>query len=162
MPRCLLRFVLLGAILALLSGAAHAECVPGGLAIVVNKANPVESLSMAQLRKLLLGDVRVWPDRSQVALIARDPSTKAFQCLLSTVVRLSPGEYRRYLMNSEFRGDEPIVVKVASTDQIAANYVAASAGALAIVDANSLSALGPSVKVIRIDGKTAGEPGYPL
>jgi hypothetical protein len=29
----------------------HAECMPGGMAVVVNKANPAESVSMAQLRK---------------------------------------------------------------------------------------------------------------
>jgi ABC-type phosphate transport system substrate-binding protein len=157
------RFVLAGAILVwMFPGAARAQCTPGGLAVVVNKANPVESLSMAQLRKLLLGDVRAWQDHKQVALIARDSSTKAFQCLLSSVVRLSVGEYHRYIMNAEFRGDDPITIKIADSDQTASKYVMASPGSLAVVEANSVPSIAASVKVIHIDGKALGEPGYPL
>jgi hypothetical protein len=40
--------------------------------------------------------------------------------------------------------------------------VSGSAGGLAVVEANSLPALGPSVKVVRIEGKAIGQPGYPL
>ena len=42
----------------------HAQCVPGGLAVVVPRNNPTDGLSMAQLRKLVLGDVHTWPDKS--------------------------------------------------------------------------------------------------
>ena len=148
--------------LLLFSGCAPAQCVPGGLAVVVNKANPVESLSMAQLRKLILGDVRAWQNNKNVALIARDPSTKDFQCVLSSVVRLSVAEYHRYIISAEFRGDEPMVIQTVDSDAAAGKYVSASAGGLAVVEANSLPAIGPSVKVIRIEGKTLGQPGYPL
>ncbi len=62
---------------------AYAQCVPVGLVVIVNKSNPVESLSLAQLRKLILGDVRDWQDRKNVSFIARDSSTKDFQSSLS-------------------------------------------------------------------------------
>lgn len=144
------------------SSAVRAQCMPGGLAVVVNKANPVESLSMAQLRKLILGDVRAWQDRKNVTLVARDPSTKVFQCALSSIVRLSPGDYHRYVMNAEFRGDDPMAIQPVDSDATAARYISGSAGGLAVVEANSLSVIGGSVKVLRIDGKTVGQPGYPL
>jgi ABC-type phosphate transport system substrate-binding protein len=143
-------------------GSTYAQCVPGGLAVVVNKGNPVESLSMAQLRKLILGDVRAWQNNKQVALVARDPSSKDFQCLLSSVVRLSVGDYRRYVMSAEFRGDEPMTIQIVDSDSTAARYVGGSAGGLAVVEANSLPAIGGAVKVVRIDGKALGQPGYPL
>jgi ABC-type phosphate transport system substrate-binding protein len=149
-------------LLLIFGGAAGAQCLPGGLAVVVNKSNSVESLSMAQLRKLILGDVRTWQDRKQVALITRDPSTKAYQCLLSAVVRLSVGDYHRYIMNAEFRGDDPMAIQTVDSDSTAARYVSGSAGGLAVVEANSLPAIGGAVKVLRIDGKTLGQPGYPL
>ena len=143
-------------------GCAHAQCLPGGLAVVVNKANPVESLSMAQLRKLILGDVRAWQNNKNVALIARDPSSKDFQCVLSTIVRLSVAEYQRYVMNAEFRGDEPMTVQVVDSDASAARVVSGSPGGLAIVEANSVAASGGAVKVVHIEGKAVGQPGYPL
>ncbi len=143
-------------------GSLCAQCVPGGLAVLVNKANPVESLSITQLRRLILGDVRTWQDHKQVALIARDPSTKTFQCLLSSIVRLSVGDYRRYVMSAEFRGDEPMAIQTVDSDSTAARYVSGSAGGLAVVEGNSVAAMGGSVKVLRIEGKTLGQPGYPL
>ena len=126
----------------LFCGCARAQCVPGGLAVVVNKANPVESLSMAQLRKLILGDVRAWQNNKNVALIARDPYTKDFQCVLSTIVRLSVAEYHRYIISAEFRGDDPMVIQTVDSDATAGKYVSGSAGGLAIVEANSVPAIG--------------------
>jgi ABC-type phosphate transport system substrate-binding protein len=149
-------------LLFIVCGCAHAQCVPGGLAVIVNKANPVESLSMAQLRKLILGDVRAWSNSKNVALIARDPNSKDFQCMLSGIVRLSPAEYHRYIISAEFRGDEPMVIQTVDSDAAAGKYVGATAGGLAVVEANSVPAMGTSVKVIHIEGKTLGQPGYPL
>jgi ABC-type phosphate transport system substrate-binding protein len=149
-------------LLLMFCSCAHAQCVPGGLAVIVNKANPVESLSMAQLRKIILGDVRAWPNSKNVALIARDPSSKDFQCMLSGIVRLSVAEYHRYIISAEFRGDDPMVIQTVDSDGSAGKYVTGSAGGLAVVEVNSLPAMGASVKVIHIEGKALGQPGYPL
>jgi ABC-type phosphate transport system substrate-binding protein len=143
-------------------GCAQAQCVPGGLAVIVNKTNPVESLSIAQLRKLILGDVRAWQNSKNVALIARDPSTKDFQCVLSSIVRLSVAEYHRYIISAEFRGDDPMVIQTVDSDAAAGRSVSGSAGGLAVIDANSIPAMGSSIKVVRVEGKTLGQPGYPL
>src|ERR1700675_4738580 len=115
-------------------GSAYAQCMPGGLAVVVNKSNPVESLSMAQLRKLILGDVRAWQNSKNVALIARDPNTKDFQCVLSSIVRLSVAEYHRYIISAEFRGDDPMAIQTVDSDATAGKYVSGSAGGLGIVE----------------------------
>jgi ABC-type phosphate transport system substrate-binding protein len=152
----------LALLLLLFCGCAGAQCIPGGLAVVVNKSNPVESLSMAQLRKLILGDVRAWQNSKNVALIARDPNTKDFQCVLSSIVRLSVAEYHRYIISAEFRGDDPMAIQTVDSDATAGKYVSGSAGGLAVVEANSLPAMGASVKVIRVEGKALGQPGYPL
>jgi hypothetical protein len=48
----------------------HAECAPG-LVVIVNKMNATETLSVAQLRKLILGDVRAWPDRKAAMVVSR-------------------------------------------------------------------------------------------
>ncbi len=117
---------------------------------------------MAQLRKLLLGDVRSWQDHKPVSIVARAPSTKVFQCALSTIVRLSVADFQRYVINAEFRGDEAMTIQVVDSDTTAAKLVSGSAGAFAVVEANSVPALGASVKVIHIEGKALGQPGYPL
>src|ERR1700761_2678848 len=84
---------------------ASAQCA---LAVIVNPKSAVDSLSSAQLRRLILGDVRSWPDQKPVAIVTLDPASPVEQCVMSKVVRLSDAEYRRYLMSAEFRGEEPL------------------------------------------------------
>jgi hypothetical protein len=140
--------------------AASAQC--STLAVIVNPKSSVESLSSTQLRRLILGDVRNWPDQKPVAIVSRDPSSPVAQCVLSKVVRLSDAEYRRYLMSAEFRGEETLVVHPAASDQVAAKMVGGAVSAFAVVDAASLPAISGSIKIVHINGKLPGESGYPL
>ena len=142
--------------------SARSACPANGLAVVVNKANATEGLSMAQLRRLLLGDLRNWPDKKPVSLIAPDSQSAAFGCMLSAVMRMTDAEYRRYIANVEFRGEEPVQLHTANSGPVAAKMVSGSAGSIAIVEAGALPAISPTVRVLRINGKQPGEAGYPL
>ena len=145
-----------------LSVSARGECPANGIAIVVNKSNATEGLSMAQLRRLILGDLRNWPDKKAVSLVAPEAQSPAFKCVLSAVVRMTDAEYHRYIANAEFRGEEPIEVHTAASGPAAAKMVSGTAGAIAIVEASALPAISPTVRVLRINGKQPGEAGYPL
>jgi hypothetical protein len=140
----------------------HAQCVPGGLAVVVPQSNQTDGLSMAQLRKLVLGDVHTWPDKNKVMLISTDTEGAVFKCLLTEAVRMTLPEYHKYLMNAQFRGDEPLHIGTVTSSANAIRNVAASAGSFAVVEASSIAALGGAVKVLSINGKHPGESGYPL
>jgi hypothetical protein len=106
--------------LALIACAGlHAQCVPGGLAVVVPKTNPANSLSMAQLRKLVMGDVHTWPDKNKVMLVSTASEGAVFKCVLTSVVRMTPPEYKKYVMSAEFRGDEPAHVRVVDSSAAA-------------------------------------------
>jgi len=155
---------LLGVVVLALSvgGSAHAGCPANGLAVIVNKDNATEGLSMAQLRRLLLGDMRNWPDKKKVSLVAPDPQSAAFKCLLSAVVRMSDAEYRRFIASVQFRGEEPVDLHSASSGAMAAKMVSGTPGAIGIVEAGALPAISSSVRVLRINGKQPGEAGYPL
>ncbi|HTZ57128.1 MAG TPA: hypothetical protein VMB49_03480 [Acidobacteriaceae bacterium] len=146
--------------LLLCEGFAFAQCA--SLAVIVNPKSSIDSLSSTQLRRLILGDVRSWPDQKPVAIVSLDPSSPIEQCVMSKVVRLSDAEYRRYLMSAEFRGEEPLVIHPATSDQMAAKMVAGAVTAFAVIDASSLPALAGSIKILHINGKLPGEAGYPL
>jgi ABC-type phosphate transport system substrate-binding protein len=156
------RVIVMPILVLVISAAARAQCAPGSLIVVVNKANATDSLSMAQLRKLMLGDVRGWPDRKPVTLVARDFSSKTFECALAAVVRQSVPDYRRYVLNAEFRGEEPIAIQTADSAAAAARIVATYQGAIAIVESNALNTVANAVKVVKVNGKAPGETGYPL
>ena len=145
-----------------LNTVARAECTANSLVVVINKANPTEGLSMAQLRRLLLGDLRNWPDKKQVFLITPDPQSEAFKCVLSTVVRMTSAEYRRYIANAEFRGEEPLQLRTVAPGSAAAKAVSSTPGSIAILEAGTLPSIAASVRVLRINGQHPGGPGYPL
>ena len=142
-------------------GPALAECASGGLAVVVNKASSTDSLSPAQLRRILLGEIRNWPDHKPVVLVSRDTSSEVGKCVLSQVTRMSDAEYHRYLLSVEFRGGEAVNIKTSDSAQAAAKLVTGSPGAVAVVESSALPQISPLVKVVKIDGKLPGEPGYP-
>ncbi len=158
-----IRSYCLGAILlTLLSIQAHAQCPAGGLAFIVNKGNATEGLSMAQLRRLFLGDLRNWPDKKKVALITPNPQGAAFKCVLSAVVRMSDSEYHRFIASMGFRGEEPLDLYLADSDPVAAKMVSSNPGGIAIVETGAIPAISLTVRVLRINGKQPGESGYPL
>ena len=156
------RLMVISISLVMMSAAVRAQCASGSLVVVVNKANATDSLSMAQLRKLMLGDVRGWPDHKPVTLVTRDFSSKVFECALAAVVRQSVPDYRRYVMNAEFRGEEPIAIQTADSAASAARIVATYSGAIAIVESSALNGIATAVKVVKVNGKAPGETGYPL
>lgn len=143
------------------SACLFGECSPNTLTVLVNKANPTESLSMPQLRKLMLGDVHSWPDKKPVLVVRRDAASPAFHCLLSAVVRMTESEFKRYLMNTEFRGEEAVPQRTAATADAAVKMVISVPGSIAIVEGAAVQS-NPALKVVRINGKMPGEPGYPL
>jgi hypothetical protein len=157
-----IRSLLAAMLLACFSIAARAQCPSNGLAFVVNKANATEGLSIAQLRRLFLGDLRNWPDKKKVALITSNPQSAAFKCVLSAVVRMSDAEYHRFIASMGFRGEEPLELYLAGSDPAAAKMVSANPGGIAIVEAAAIPAISSSVRVLRVNGKEPGEPGYPL
>jgi ABC-type phosphate transport system substrate-binding protein len=145
-----------------LSVSVRAQCPANGLAVVVNKGNATEGLSMAQLRRLLLGDMRNWPDKQKVSVVAPDPQSTAFKCLLSAVVRMTDVEYRRFIASAQFRGDEPVDLRTAASGAAAAKIVSGAPGAIGIVETGALPGISSTVRVLRINGKQPGESGYPL
>lgn len=141
---------------------AWAQCESGGLAVVISKKNSTDNLSVGQLRRVFLGDVPNWPDQNPVALVWREAGSPVSKCFLSTLVRMNDSEYRRYLSNSEIRRDLTGRLKTANSDGHSAKILGSWPGGIAIVDAASLSTISDSVKVVRINGKRPGEPGYPF
>ena len=143
-------------------GRARAECPANGLAVIVNKDNATEGLSMAQLRRLLLGDMRNWPDKKKVALVAPDPQSAAFKCMLAAVVRMNDVEYHRFIANVQFRGEEPVDYAYGRFRRGGGEDGVGRRDAIGIVESSALPSISSSVRVLRINGKQPGEAGYPL
>jgi hypothetical protein len=128
------------------------------VAVVVNPANPITALSMAELRKIFAGDKRNWPGGAPIKLIVRAPGTHE-RMVLMKLLRMSEGDYREHWVAQILRGEaasEPVVVpSVGMQKEALITFLAA----ITLVDANALR---PGMKVLKIDGHLPGDPEYSL
>jgi hypothetical protein len=131
----------------------------GDIAILVNPSNPVNELSLSDLRRMLSGDRRFWQGNVQVTLVLPQPGTWERDEILSTVLKASNAEFNRGWMQKVFRGeaiDVPLSVASAAAAQ---QYLIGTPGGLTFLPAKGLP---PQLKVLRLDGKLPGELGYVL
>lgn len=130
-------------------------------AVIVNRNNPAQNITAAQLRRFVMGEDRFWPGRLPVSLILQDERSLERQFVLKNVVRMSPSDYHQHWSGLLFRGAATAEPMEVPSNGLASGLVASQAGALCIIRTDNLPK-NDSVKVLRVDGKLPGEPGYPL
>ena len=133
--------------------------VAAEVAIVVRPDVPVNNLSFAELRKLLLGDRQFWTPGLRVTLVIRSPGSPEREVVLKTIYQMSEAQFRQYWIAKVFRAEAPAGPRVVYSNEMAAELVSAIPGAVAFVE----SAQAPKgLKMVKIDGKLPGEKGYAL
>lgn len=132
---------------------------PPAVAIVVHPSTPVDNLGFQQLRQIFLGEQQFWSDNSRVTLLVRAPAAIERAVILDRVYRMNEGQFQQYWIARVFRAQVPSGPKIVYSTEMARELVTAIPGAITFMPA---AAVGPDVKVLRIDGLLPGEPGYPL
>ncbi len=137
-----------------LAGAAAED-----VAIVVRPDTPVDGLSMAQTRKLILGEQQFWSANLRVTLLLRPPGSREREVVLKVLYRMNEAEFRQYWISKLFRAEAENGPKVVYSNEMATGLVSSLPGSVAFVDASQVP---KGLKVLKIDGKLPGQPGYPL
>jgi len=129
------------------------------LALVSNKANGVNALSLADLAKVCKAETSRWPDGKAVTFIMRPPAAPEMRIVLEKVYDLSEGQVKALVATANrARPSHPAIV-IADSDEDLVNKVASIPGAVGVVD---VYAINSSVAVIKVGGKLPLEPGYLL
>jgi hypothetical protein len=129
------------------------------LALVSNKSNAVNAVTVAELVKVCKAQNNRWPDGKPVTFVMRAPSAPEMKLVLEKVYEMSENEVSGLIMTSNHgRSSHPAIV-IASSDEDLVNKVASLPGAVGVVDVYSINS---SVAVVRIAGKLPLEPGYLL
>jgi phosphate transport system substrate-binding protein len=152
----------LGALLASLLGVAPAtahaqETEP--LAIVVNRHNPLNEISLVDLRRVFRGQRSRWSNGRRVTLVMRDPGTREREAILQSLYGVAEDDYRRSYMQAVFSGETTDAPKTLASTNGVLRFVYNVPGAIGYVRARDVDA---SVKTLRVDGRLPGEPGYRL
>ena len=132
---------------------------PHPFAIIINPKVSVDNLSMADLRKVWMGDRPTWSSGQRIGIYIRSKGSPEFDVLLKRVYQMTEGQYRQFWIAKVFRSEAASDPKIVNSNQSAADIVGRSTGAISCVDAQNVP---KGVKVLKIDGHNPTEKGYPL
>jgi ABC-type phosphate transport system substrate-binding protein len=145
------------------AGAARSATVRGDsgqtLAIIVNRANPVDDLSFAELRKIFLGRRSHWPNGRRIAIVMLEPGQPERETVLREIYRMTESEYRDHFLKGLFTGEVFVSPKTLSSPAVVRRFVLNAPGAIGYLRESDVD---ESVKVIRVDGKLPDEKDYIL
>jgi hypothetical protein len=145
--------------LLLLAGLAPAADPKPEFAVVASADVPVDNLSMADLRKLFLGDRQFWPSNVRVALLVRAPVTRERAVVVWTICKMSESQFGQHWIGKVMRADCTNSPRLFPSNQTAIDLVRSMPGAIAIVNAAQVP---KGMKILSVEGKLPGQPGYKL
>jgi hypothetical protein len=129
------------------------------IAVVVHPDTPVSDLSLAEVRKVLLGERQYWTAKLPVTLLIRAPVARERDVVLRVIYQMTEAQFRQYWVAKIFRAEAASPPKIVYSNDMQYELVTAIPGAIAFVDARNLR---PGVKVLRVEGHLPGERDYPL
>jgi ABC-type phosphate transport system substrate-binding protein len=129
------------------------------VAIVARPDLPVDNLSFAELRRVMLGDRQYWTRNLKVTLLVRAPGAHEREVVLKTIYQMSEAQFRQYWIAKVFRAEATSAPRIVYSNEMATELVAQIPGAVAFVDAAQVP---KDLKILKIDGRLPGQPGYPL
>ena len=129
------------------------------IAVLVNSQNPVNNVSLAALRKPLLGEQRAWSNKVSVALILRESGSREREVPLRVAAQMTEAQFKEYWLVRIFRGEasaEPLSVP---SNGLASEYVSTNTGGLTFAQGTNVRR---DLKVLKVDGQSPGDADYPL
>jgi ABC-type phosphate transport system substrate-binding protein len=129
------------------------------LAIILNQSNPVDELSLAELRAVFLGERSHWPNGRRITLVMMEQGQPEREAILRDVCRLSESDFRRRILQGLFTGEVLVSPKTLATPVGVRKFVFNVPGAIGYLRPEDVDA---SVKVIRVDGHLPSDAEYAL
>jgi ABC-type phosphate transport system substrate-binding protein len=129
------------------------------LALVSNKSNSVQTITIPELTKICKGQTSKWPDGKPVTFITRDPASSEMKIALEKIYAIPKDDVPALIATANHgRTSHPAII-VVDSDQAVVEKVESTPGAVGLVDVYSITG---GVTVLKIAGKLPLEPGYLL
>ena len=129
------------------------------LAIVVNHANPINGLSMAELRRVFLGERSHWPNDRRITIVMREPGEPERKTMLRDVYQMDERQLKNLFLLGLFTGEILVSPKILSSAVGVRKFVFNVPGAIGYM---RLSDVDGTVKVIRVDEMLPEDKKYKL
>ena len=129
------------------------------LAVVVNLSNPVQNLSMPELRRIFLGERSHWPNGRRITLVMMEPGQPERAVVLRDICQMNETDFNNHFLHGVFTGEVLVAPKTLATPVGVRKFVFNVPGAIGYL---RVSDLDPSVKAVRIDERGPEDKGYSL
>jgi hypothetical protein len=157
---------------ALLGFGAASQAAADDVAVIVHKSNPVDGLTLGELRKIVMGTQAKWPNEQKIAVLMTTPGQPERDTTLKVVCGMSETNFSLHFTHASFNeglaslhgpkwapSETAELPKAVGSGVQVRQSVAGAANAVGFIKASQLDG---SVKVITIDGSRPGEPAYKL
>jgi ABC-type phosphate transport system substrate-binding protein len=171
MSRLTISLSLLAATVLLLTGPSAGTNEPLGLAaqsraaaddslaIVANRANPVENLSLDELRKIFLGDQPHWSNGRRITVVMLEQGKQERDVVLKQIYKMGEKDFNGYFLHKMFTGEVHSAPKTLTTSAEVLKFVSNVPGAIGYLKAQDVD---ESVKVVRIESRLPSEKDYAI
>lgn len=139
--------------------ASNAGTISEPLAIVVNRSNPVDSLTFAELRNIFLGNRNYWTNGKRITIVMREPGDPTRLTILRDVCAMNEDQFKNHFLHGLFTGEILVSPKILVSPSGMRKFVFNVPGAIGYL---RLEDLDDTVKVIRVDELLPGDKGYKL
>jgi hypothetical protein len=129
------------------------------LALISNKSNSVQALTLTELVKVCKGQTSRWPDGKPVSFVTRDPAAAEMKLVLEKVYGMSKDDVKAAIASANHSRANHAAIIVVESDEALVKKVESIPGAVGLVDVYSISG---GVTVLKLGGKLPLEPGYLL
>jgi ABC-type phosphate transport system substrate-binding protein len=158
--RLLNMFMILSCLAMLAPLPTSAQTTRGtDIAVVVHPDTPVSDLSLAEVRKVFLGERQYWSAKLPVVLLIRAPVARERDVVLHVIYQMGESQFKQFWVAKIFRAEAASPPKIVYSNDMQFELVSAMPGAIAFVDARNVR---PGMKVLKVDGHLPGERDYPL
>jgi ABC-type phosphate transport system substrate-binding protein len=141
--------------IALLGRPAKAD----DLAIIVEKNVALDNVTSSELSKIFLCEKTSTSTGTKLVITTRERGSPERAAILATIYKLTDIAYEKFFMQRVFVGSLPAAPKLIPSAVGMKKFVAAIPGSVGYV---RLSEVDDTVKIVKIDGLTPGDPNYPL
>lgn len=129
------------------------------MALISNKSNHVQAVTLSDLTKICKGQMNRWPDGKPITFITRDPALPEMRLVLDKVYGMSQDEVRAMIVTANHGRSEHPAILLLGSDEAVVKKVETTPGAVGLVDVYAITG---GVTVLRVGTKLPLEPGYPI
>ena len=126
---------------------------------MVNRSNPVDELSSAELRRIFLGNRSHWPNGRRITLVMREPGEPERNTILRDVCGMTDEQLKNHYVHGLFTGEILVSPKILSSPIGVRKFIFNVPGAIGYLRVGDVD---PTVKVLRIDEFLPEDKAYKL